>query len=226
MAKELKNGNNERKTDAMLLSMAKSIVKAINSAPDTNNRAFVERLYSALKAASNENKQTMFVDYLKQVLKETGSINEAKIYESNDYLKIDDSDELESYIKKVLKGNSKPLYIVTDNQAKVRRLIKSVSGSDYTEINCSKYSDKDDFLRPSSMSSKLEQKFTVDIEDKDVVIFYNAEDLSKSGISFMLNAADGRINDKKINSPVIVISSETISGAPIKQRFVVVGFED
>ena len=76
------------------------------------------------------------------------------------------------------------------------------------------------------MSSKLEQKFTVDIEDKDVVIFYNAEDLSKSGISFMLNAADGRINDKKINSPVIVISSEIISGSPIKQRFVVVGFED
>ena len=75
MAKELKNGNNERKTDAMLLSMAKSIVKAINNAPDTNNKAFVGRLYSALKAASNENKQTMFVDYLKQVLKETGSIN-------------------------------------------------------------------------------------------------------------------------------------------------------
>ena len=160
------------------------------------------------------------------IMKDVAKIVKRQINESNDYRKVDDLDELELHIKRVLKGNSKPLYIVTDNQAKVRRLIKSLSGSDYTEINCSKYSNKEDFLRPSSMSSKLEQKFTVDIEDKDVVIFYNAEDLSKSGISFMLNAADGRINDKKINSPVIVISSETISGAPINQRFVVVGYED
>lgn len=78
MAKEFKNGNSERKTDAMLLSMAKSIVKAINNAPDTNSGVFVKRLYSALKTASNQNKQAMFVDYLKQVLKETGSINESK----------------------------------------------------------------------------------------------------------------------------------------------------
>ena len=42
----------------------------------------------------------------------------------------------------------------------------------------------------------------------------------------MLDAADGHIMDKKFNSPVIVISSETISGAPINQRFVVVGYED
>lgn len=70
MAKEFKDGNYIRKTDAMLLSMAKSIVRAISNAPDTNNRVFIKRLYSALEAASNENKETMFVDYLKQILKE------------------------------------------------------------------------------------------------------------------------------------------------------------
>ena len=51
---------------------------------------------------------------------------------------------------------------------------------------------------------------------------------NKLGVSIEkeVSAADGQIGDKKINSPVIVISSETISGAPIKQRFVVVGYED
>ena len=73
------------------------------------------------------------------IMKDIAKIVKRQINESNDYRKVDDSDELELHIKRVLKGNSKPLYIVTDNQAKVRRIIKSVSGSDYTEINCSKY---------------------------------------------------------------------------------------
>ena len=57
----------------------------------------------------------------------------------------------------------------------------------------------------------------------DVVVISNLETVQKSAIPYIMNLADGRIGDKKINAKLICITeglTADLDATPLNQRFV------